>query len=165
MPLGEKIKNIRTEKDLTQKEFADQLFVSRQTISNWENNKSYPSVDFIESISKTFSVPIEDLLAENIGAENKRSINTEPSKEEIISKNKDRVVLNRLLFLRLVLAFIGSLVTSYFYFSNRHLEYIGLPIFFVLLGLSFSIPIRSIQIKYHLKDKEDLARFLDELYY
>ena len=40
--IGSKIKAARIEKKLTQEQVAELLGVSRQTISNWENEKSYP---------------------------------------------------------------------------------------------------------------------------
>ena len=42
MKIGKQIKKYRTEMELSQDELAEKIFVSRQTISNWENNKNYP---------------------------------------------------------------------------------------------------------------------------
>ena len=42
--IGSKIKAARLEKKLTQEQVAEILGVSRQTISNWENEKSYPDI-------------------------------------------------------------------------------------------------------------------------
>ena len=44
MKIGDKLKNARLDKKLTQEEVAEKLFVSRQSISNWENNKTYPDI-------------------------------------------------------------------------------------------------------------------------
>lgn len=44
MEIGSKLKNARNENGLTQEQAAELLGVSRQTISNWENNKSYPDI-------------------------------------------------------------------------------------------------------------------------
>lgn len=44
MEIGSKLKNARNEKGITQEQAAELLGVSRQTISNWENNKSYPDI-------------------------------------------------------------------------------------------------------------------------
>ena len=44
MEIGKQIKKYRTEMKLSQEELAEKIFVSRQTISNWENNKNYPDV-------------------------------------------------------------------------------------------------------------------------
>ena len=41
MELGKRLKECRTKSEMTQEELADKLYVSRQTISSWENDKSY----------------------------------------------------------------------------------------------------------------------------
>ena len=45
MELGKQIKMYRQEAHLSQEELANRVYVSRQTISNWENDKSYPDVN------------------------------------------------------------------------------------------------------------------------
>lgn len=42
MELGNRIKDLRKSQKINQDELAEKLFVSRQTILNWENDKSYP---------------------------------------------------------------------------------------------------------------------------
>ena len=44
MELGNRIKELRKAQNINQDELAEKLFVSRQTISNWENDKSYPDI-------------------------------------------------------------------------------------------------------------------------
>ena len=44
MELGKQIKECRQAAGLSQEELAERVYVSRQTISNWENDKSYPDV-------------------------------------------------------------------------------------------------------------------------
>jgi transcriptional regulator with XRE-family HTH domain len=51
---------------LTQQELADDLFVSRQTISNWELGKSYPDIDSLIRLSDQFSISLDDLLKGDI---------------------------------------------------------------------------------------------------
>ena len=45
MELGNQIKKYRSELQISQEQLADRIYVSRQTISNWENEKSYPDVN------------------------------------------------------------------------------------------------------------------------
>lgn len=52
MDLGEKIRKMRKEKNLSQEQLAEKLDVSRQTISNWENGKFYPDIDSLVNLSK-----------------------------------------------------------------------------------------------------------------
>lgn len=44
MEIGNRLKNARTDNGLTQEQVAEELGVSRQSISNWENNRSYPDI-------------------------------------------------------------------------------------------------------------------------
>ena len=61
--IADKIKNARTIKKLTQEHVAEDLNVSRQTISNWENGRGYPSIDSLKTISGFFSILIDELLS------------------------------------------------------------------------------------------------------
>lgn len=45
MELGNQIKKYRSELQISQEQLADRIYVSRQTISNWENERSYPDVN------------------------------------------------------------------------------------------------------------------------
>ena len=59
---GDKIKLLRQSYNLNQVQLAEQLNVSKQTISNWENNNILPSVDMLEKIARYFSVRTDYLL-------------------------------------------------------------------------------------------------------
>lgn len=48
MSLGNKIREIRKINGLTQEQFAQKFHVTRQTVSNWENDKNYPDLFFSE---------------------------------------------------------------------------------------------------------------------
>ena len=60
--LNEKIKNLRCAMKLNQVELADKLNVSKQTISNWENNNIFPSVDMLIKIANFFDTSTDHLL-------------------------------------------------------------------------------------------------------
>ncbi len=60
--LGERIKTLRNEKGLTQKEFADMLNVSYQAVSNWERAIAPPELDNLIRIAKHFGILVDDLL-------------------------------------------------------------------------------------------------------
>ena len=64
MELGSKLKNARKEKGITQEQAAELRDVSRQTISNWENNKSYPDIISVIKMSDIYSVSLDHLLKE-----------------------------------------------------------------------------------------------------
>ena len=64
MEIGSKLKNARNGKGITQEHAAELLGVSRQTISNWENNKSYPDIISVIKMSDIYSVSLDHLLKE-----------------------------------------------------------------------------------------------------
>ena len=62
MQLGQAIAQIRKERGLTQEAFAKMYNVTRQTVSNWENEKSYPDLSTVVKISDEFNVSLDVLL-------------------------------------------------------------------------------------------------------
>ena len=60
--IADKIKNARTIKKLTQEQVAEDLNVSRQTISNWENGVSVPNINTLILISEKFDIPVDEML-------------------------------------------------------------------------------------------------------
>jgi len=62
MELCTQIKKYRTEAGMSQDEFADKIYVSRQTVSNWETGKNYPDINSLILMSETFGVSVDTLL-------------------------------------------------------------------------------------------------------
>lgn len=65
MNLGKRLVEIRKEKNMSQEEFAELFNVTRQTVSNWENLKSYPDIETLIRISNTFNISLDVLLKED----------------------------------------------------------------------------------------------------
>ena len=76
MEIGKQIKKYRKVMELSQEELAEKIFVSRQTISNWENNKNYPDVKSLLLLSSFFNVSLDILIKGDID-EMKEKIKTE----------------------------------------------------------------------------------------
>lgn len=70
MEFNEKLQQLRKEKELTQEELAEKLFVSRTAISKWESGRGLPNIESLKAISKVFGITIDELLSANeiIGA-------------------------------------------------------------------------------------------------
>ena len=62
MEIGKKLKKARVQSGYTQEEVAEQLQVTRQTISNWENEKSYPDIISVISLSEVYQISLDELL-------------------------------------------------------------------------------------------------------
>lgn len=62
MEFGEQIKTVRKEQKLTQEQFAGELNVTRQAVSNWENNRNLPDIEMLIRISEKFHVSLDQLI-------------------------------------------------------------------------------------------------------
>ena len=62
MEFGEAIKTIRQTNQLTQEKFANQLNVTRQAVSNWENNRNLPDLEMLITISQQFQISLDTLI-------------------------------------------------------------------------------------------------------
>ena len=63
MEFSEKLQELRKQKNLTQDELANALFVSRTAVSKWESGRGYPSIDSLRTIAGYFSLTIDELLS------------------------------------------------------------------------------------------------------
>ncbi|MDO4467145.1 MAG: helix-turn-helix transcriptional regulator [Bacillota bacterium] len=66
MELQTQIKKYRTDMKLSQEELAEKVYVSRQTISNWETGKSYPDIHSLLLLSSVFSISLDELVKGDI---------------------------------------------------------------------------------------------------
>lgn len=80
MELGSQIKKYRNELSLSQDALAEKVYVSRQTISNWENGKSYPDVNSLVLLSEVFQTSIDRLIKGDVEAM-KKQVRSEDTRE------------------------------------------------------------------------------------
>lgn len=62
MELASQIRERRTKQGISQDELAERIYVSRQTISSWENDKTYPDVQSLLMLSVLFETTVDDLI-------------------------------------------------------------------------------------------------------
>ena len=84
MNLAENLKKIRKDNNLSQEQLAEQLGVSRQSVSKWESGQAYPEMDKVLQLAKMFNLNIDDLLNQDV-----REINTEKQSKVAINKYID----------------------------------------------------------------------------
>ena len=60
--ISEKMRSLRKEKKLTQKELAAKLYVTPSTVSKWENGVAVPDIYAVTSMADVFGVPVTELL-------------------------------------------------------------------------------------------------------
>lgn len=126
MDIGKKLKSARLQKGLTQEAVAEKIQVSRQTISNWENEKSYPDIVSIVNLSNLYEISLDELLKED-----KRMLEHLEESTNIVKSNKKlvaAVIINIVLLFALVL--LSSVVPN---------SVVFLAVVFVLAIVSFSL--------------------------
>ncbi len=62
LSIGENIRRLRRQRDITQEQLAERLGVTYQSVSRWENGNAYPDMELLPAISDIFSVSIDELL-------------------------------------------------------------------------------------------------------
>lgn len=83
MEISKCIKEARMRENLSQEDLAEQLSVSRQTISSWENGKSYPDIVSVIKMSDIFNVSLDKMLKED-----KKLVNNMQEKMNTVESNK-----------------------------------------------------------------------------
>ncbi len=63
MEFHEKLQELRKERDITQEELAEALYVSRTAVSKWESGRGYPNIESLKELADFYSVTIDDLLS------------------------------------------------------------------------------------------------------
>lgn len=148
MELGSQIKKYRSRMEWSQEELAEKVYVSRQTISNWENGKSYPDIHSIVLLGTVFNVSLDKLIKGDI----------EIMRNEI--KTEDVKELKRCSNIMLVL--MAAIAFS----AVPLMEFVGLwtiPIEAVLFAVCmyFSIRAEKIKKKNDISTYKEIVAFMD----
>lgn len=148
MELGSQIKKYRTNMDLSQEELAEKVYVTRQTISNWENNKSYPDIHSLLLLSSLFHVSLDQLIKGDV-----KIMKEEINKVEIQNFSRDGAIFSLLLVL-----FIVSAVPL-----ASFLGYYGLAISAVIWTVSmfYGIRLEKIKKKYDVQTYQEIVAFTE----
>ena len=106
--VGQKLQIARNKQGLTQELIAQQLQVSRQTISNWENNKSYPDIVSLITLSELYQISLDQLLkGDKAMIEHlSKSTNTVASNRRLLTA----IILNIIILIAFIL--FNSLITQ-----------------------------------------------------
>ena len=149
MELGKQIKKYRSEKALSQDALAEKIYVSRQTISNWENDKSYPDVNSLVLLSKVFNVSLDQLIKGDVEKMTEQINNSADRKEyEHLS----------LVFTVLLLAIIITPIPLVHFLS-----YAGMVIWIVILeaGIFAAYRVEKTKSKFDMQTYQEIKAFLE----
>ena len=111
--IGKKIQDARLNAKLTQEQSAEALGVSRQTISNWENEKTYPDIISVVKMSDLYSISLDHLLKEEKSMLDYLSY-LEENTNVVKSKNK----LAKFILIALYLAIWAIAMIAFWFFTD-----------------------------------------------
>ena len=148
MELGEQIKKYRAKANLSQEELADRIFVSSQTISNWENDKNYPDIKSIVLMSEVFQVSLDNLIKGDI-ERMKKEIDT----REYARFQKDSTVFTVLFMAMLILPVPLIMLLKWF----------GLALYVCLFGFGmyYALRVEKYKRKYDIQTYKEIVAFID----
>lgn len=121
MELGQQLKAHRKELGISQDELAEKIFVSRQSISNWENNKTYPDIHTLLLLAETFDVSLDELIKGDV----------EEMKEEINAQERAGFNRDSVCFAIFGIVTVLSIAPLYAF-----LDYIGCLIWALIVGVA-----------------------------
>lgn len=122
MEIGKKLKTARVNSGMTQEQISEAIQVSRQTISNWENEKSYPDIISVIKLSNLYNISLDELLKDDADMMKHLDDST-----NIVNSNKKLLIAIALNgFLLLLFIFCNGLI------ANNHYLMIGSVIIGIL---------------------------------
>ena len=149
MEIGKQIKKYRKEMDISQEELSEKIFVSRQTISNWENNKNYPDVKSLLLLSSLFNVSLDILIKGDL-EEMKEQIN----KEDIYGFKHNSNIFSILLLRTIVLPIPLA----------RFMGYVGGGVWglIAIVSIYYAIRVEKYKKNFNIQTYREIIAFLDD---
>lgn len=127
MKFGKRLKNARLDMNLTQADVANELFITRQTISSWENEKTYPDISSLIKLSNYYHISLDILLKEDTGMR-------EELEKKYVSVNMRKVYGKlQVCFFILLFLFIANVL------DIVHLGVFYIPILFVFIFIGLAM--------------------------
>lgn len=148
MNLGLQIKKYRNELSMSQDELAEKVYVSRQSISNWENDKTYPDIKSLILLSEVFDVSLDKLIKGDI-EEMRKDIDNQEKAEFQRYSNIFAVLLICTVLVPMPLA--------------KFFGWVGLALYMVLIGIMLYYAIRVEKMKkiFNIQTYKEIAAFID----
>ena len=148
MELNTQIKKYRTEMNLSQEKLAEKVYVSRQTISNWENNKNYPDIHSLLLLSSLFSISLDQLIKGDI------NIMKEEIKEAELQKFNRYGTIFTLLLLLTMVSFVPL---------TMFLNYYGLIIWAILstVTMYFALKVEKYEKENDVQTYKEIVAFTE----
>ena len=148
MNLGTQIKKYRSALALSQEELAEKIFVSRQSVSNWENSKTYPDIKSLLMLSELFEISVDELIKGDVNTMKK-----EISEQEQTEFQRDSTVFAVLM--TMVLVFPIPL--------SKLLGWIGWGIWAVIAAVTlyYGIRVEKFKKKHNVQTYKEILAFTE----
>lgn len=127
MEVGNQIKKYRQSINLTQEELAEKIYVTRQTVSNWENGKNYPDLNSLIMLCDLFNISL-DILVKGDVIEMKKQV----VQDDVRKFKRDSVIFTVLMIVTLL-----SAIPLFLY-----LELVGIALWLIIAGVMIFYSIR-----------------------
>lgn len=144
MEFSEKLITLRKGRDLTQEQLAEQLNVSRQSISKWESGQVIPEVEKIVELSKAFNVTLDYLLKPSeIDELSVKTDMLEQQQKQLLSREQTytQVFKNILYSAAIYLIFLAAFFVGHYFYFSLEWEVWGKPIIFAEFFVATAIVI------------------------
>lgn len=148
MKLAEQIKKYRNELSLSQDDLAEKIFVSRQSISNWENDRTYPDIKSLVLLSEVFHVSLDKLIKGDIEMM-KKEINV----QELKKFEKDSAILT---FFMIAILITPIPLAKFF-------DWWGMVVYLVIfaVGMYFAIRVEKHKKKFDIQTYKEIVAFTE----
>lgn len=148
MEIANQIKRLRVKKGLSQDELAERIYVSRQTVSNWENEKTYPDIKSLLLLSEVFETSLDALIKGDLN-EMKRQIDG----QEYAKFLRNSFILTAFM----LLIIITPIPLAHF------LGWWGMAVYLVIFaaGMAVAVKIERYKKKYDIHTYKEISAFMD----
>ena len=148
MNIGKRIKEFREKVNISQEELADKVYTSRQTISNWENDKTYPDINSLKLLSNIFNVSLDNLVEGDIDMM-KKTIN------EV--ERKDFIVISRIYALELFIMMVSA------YPLLKFLKVVGIVIWglIVVITIITAFKVEKMKKEFDIQTYKEIVAFYE----
>lgn len=148
MQIGNQIKKYRESLKLSQEDLADKIFVTRQTISNWETNKNYPDIKSISLLCNLFDVSLDQFIEGDI-EEMKKII----SEKEMSDYNR----ISILFIIEMIIVLVSA------YPLLKFLKIAGFIIWVIMLIITLitSLKIEKFYKKHDIRTYKEIVAFTE----
>ena len=148
MEIGKQIQKYRTELGYSQDALAEKVYVTRQTVSNWENQHTYPDLRSLLLLGDAFGVSLDQLVKGDL-EEMKQEIN----REDVEKMHKSGAVLSVFMLLLLLLPIPLA----------KWLGWVGMAVYLLVfaVGMAYALRVEKLKKACDVQTYREISAFMD----